>query len=172
MNQSKLIKDFKNTTEKESKEKKYNRILKSFKEACNSRNRRSVANLILGNYQLPPITNNDHHILRMARLYMVCKVLSIADKYPMYSKFKPISGVENSLCTDVPQEIKGLYKQLAKHVKKKINRISVLRFVRRFSSLSISKMFQMPISCTEDLLTNSTKNGCVVLRLKSLYMIE
>lgn len=125
LNQSKLIKDFKNATENESKGKKYNRILKSFKEACNSRNRRSVANLILGNYQLPPITNNDHHILWMARLYMVCKVLSIADKYPMYSKFKPISGVENSLCTDVPQEMKGLYKQLAKHVKEDKSHIGV-----------------------------------------------
>lgn len=145
--------------------------MKSFKEACNSRNRRSVANLILGNYQLPPITNNDHHILWMARLYMVCKVLSIADKYPMYSKFKPISGVENSLCTDVPQEMKGLYKQLAKHVKEDKSHIGVkvrqmIFFIKHF------KMFQMPISCTEDLLTNSTKNGCVVLRLKSLYMIE
>lgn len=140
LNQSKLIKDFKNATEKKSKEKKYNRILKSFKEACNSRNRRSVANLILGNYQLPPITNNDHHILRMARLYMVCKVLSIADKYPMYSKFKPISGVENSLCTDVPQEMKGLYKQLAKHVKKDKSHIGVkvrqtIFFIKHFKNV-------------------------------------
>lgn len=140
MNQSKLIKDFKNATEKESKGKKYNRILKSFKEACNSRNRRSVANLILGNYQLPPITNNDHHILWMARLYMVCKVLSIADKYPMYSKFKPISGVENSLCTDVPQEMKGLYKQLAKHVKEDKSHIGVkvrqtIFFIKHFKNV-------------------------------------
>lgn len=140
LNQSKLIKDFKNATEKESKEKKYNRILKSFKEACNSRNRRSVANLILGNYQLPPITNNDHHILWMARLYMVCKVLSIADKYPMYSKFKPISGVENSLCTDVPQEMKGLYKQLAKHVKEDKSHIGVkvrqmIFFIKHFKNV-------------------------------------
>lgn len=140
LNQSKLIKDFKNATEKKSKEKKYNRILKSFKEACNSRNRRSVANLILGNYQLPPITNNDHHILWMARLYMVCKVLSIADKYPMYSKFKPISGVENSLCTDVPQEMKGLYKQLAKHVKEDKSHIGVkvrqtIFFIKHFKNV-------------------------------------
>ena len=140
LNQSKLIKDFKNATEKESKEKKHNRILKSFKEACNSRNRRSVANLILGNYQLPPITNNDHHILWMARLYMVCKVLSIADKYPMYSKFKPISGVENSLCTDVPQEMKGLYKQLAKHVKEDKSHIGVkvrqmIFFIKHFKNV-------------------------------------
>lgn len=140
LNQSKLIKDFKNSIEKESKEKKYNRILKSFKEACNSRNRRSVANLILGNYQLPPITNNDHHILWMARLYMVCKVLSIADKYPMYSKFKPISGVENSLCTDVPQEMKGLYKQLAKYVKEDKSHIGVkvrqmIFFIKHFKNV-------------------------------------
>lgn len=140
LNQSKLIKDFKNATEKESKGRKYNRILKSFKEACNSRNRRSVANLILGNYQLPPITNNDHYILWMARLYMVCKVLSIADKYPMYSKFKPISGVENSLCTDVPQEMKGLYKQLAKHVKEDKSHIGVkvrqtIFFIKHFKNV-------------------------------------
>ena len=140
LNQSKLIKDFKNATEKESKGRKYNRILKSFKEACNSQNRRSVANLILGNYQLPPITNNDHHILWMARLYMVCKVLSIADKYPMYSKFKPISGVENSLCTDVPQEMKGLYKQLAKHVKEDKSHIGVkvrqtIFFIKHFKNV-------------------------------------
>lgn len=140
LNQSKLIKDFKNATEKESKGRKYNRILKSFKEACNSRNRRSVANLILGNYQLPPITNNDHYILWMARLYMVCKVLSIADKYPMYSKFKPISGVENSLYTDVPQEMKGLYKQLAKHVKEDKSHIGVkvrqtIFFIKHFKNV-------------------------------------
>lgn len=140
LNQSKLIKDFKNATEKESKGRKYNHILKSFKEACNYRNRRSVANLILGNYQLPPITNNDHHILWMARLYMVCKVLSIADKYPMYSKFKPISGVENSLCTDVPQEMKGLYKQLAKHVKEDKSHIGVkvrqtIFFIKHFKNV-------------------------------------
>ena len=140
LNQSKLIKDFKNATEKESTGRKYNRILKSFKEACNSRNRRSVANLILGNYQLPPITNNDHQILWMARLYMVCKVLSIADKYPMYSKFKPISGVENSLCKDVPQEVKGLYKQLAKHVKEDKSHIGVkvrqtIFFIKHFKNV-------------------------------------
>lgn len=140
LNQSKLIKDFKNATEKESTGRKYNRILKSFKEACNSRNCRSVANLILGNYQLPPITNNDHHILWMARLYMVCKVLSIADKYPMYSKFKPISGVENSLCRDVPQEVKGLYKQLAKHVKEDKSHIGVkvrqtIFFIKHFKNV-------------------------------------
>lgn len=140
LNQSKLIKDFKNATEKESKGRKYNRILKSFKDACNSRNRRSVANLILGNYQLPPITNNDHHILWMARLYMVCKVLSIADKYPMYSKFKPISGVENSLCKDVPQEVKVLYKQLAKHVKEDKSHIGVkvrqtIFFIKHFKNV-------------------------------------
>ena len=89
---------------------------------------------------MPPITNNDHHILWMARLYMVCKVLSIADKYPMYSKFKPISGVENSLCKDVPQEVKGLYKQLAKHVKEDKSHIGVkvrqtIFFIKHFKNV-------------------------------------
>lgn len=140
LNQSKLIKDFKKATEKESNGRKYNRIMKTFQKACDSQNPKSVANLILRNYNLPPSNANDHHILWMARLYLVCKVLTIADKYPMYSKFKLIGDVENALCTDVSQELKCLYKQLAKHVKEDKSHIGVkvrqtIFFIKHFPNI-------------------------------------
>ena len=140
LNQAKLIKDFKKDTEKESNGRKYNRIMKAFQNACKTQYRRSVANLILGNYSLPAINGNDHQILWMARLYLVCKVLSIADKYPAYRKYRPISDIENALCEEVSPEKKSLYKQLAKRVKEDKSHIGVkvrqtLFFITHFPNI-------------------------------------
>jgi hypothetical protein bfra3_06227 len=136
----KLIKGFKSVNAKESGIQKLSRILDAFKKACKRENRNSAANLILGNFQVPLAGENDDNILWMARLYLVCKVLSIADKYPMYQKFKAISNLEIVLCTEVPLAQKGMYKKLAKHVKDDKSHIGIkvwqtVFFLSRFKNV-------------------------------------
>lgn len=116
---------------KETSDQKYKRIMKAFKQACVSDN--SPANVILNYFRLGKTEDNDHAILWFAKLYLVCKTLLVASKYPPYAKYSSIGDVENALRdSDSPDRI-GLYKSLARHIRNDKSHITIkIRQVRHF----------------------------------------
>lgn len=132
-NRDKVNNLFENQYQRETREHKYNRLIRTFKDACHKEN--SIASIILHNFQVRE-PEYDHHIHWVARLYMVSKVLLIAQKYPSYnaySKWGDLSYIFKTITSqDEKRELKNLGKTLRddkSHVVLKLNR--VLHFIKR-----------------------------------------
>lgn len=137
-NQDKINNLFGNQFPKESRGHKYNRLVQAFKEAYHKPN--SVAKIILNNFRVKePVY--DHHIHWAARLYMVAKVLLIAQKYPSYNAYSKWGDLNYTFKTDISQDEKHELRNLGKalrddksHVVLKLNR--ALHFIKRTQDLS------------------------------------
>jgi len=123
---------FDNQYSKESRKHKYDRLVRTFKDAYYKPN--SIANIILNNFFVKePKFDNDIHWA--ARLYMVTKVLLIAQKYPSYDTFSKWGDLSYTFKTITSQiekrELKNLGKALREdksHVTLKLNR--ALHFIK------------------------------------------
>ena len=122
----KLVGTFDNLNKRESVKAKYKRILEIFRQACSPKYPESYANLILGNFRIDN-TGIEYadEMLVAARLYLVKKVLSIASRYPRYSRFSHLTDPANALLLFCEKDKKGLVKSMAKTVKEDKSHVSV-----------------------------------------------
>lgn len=99
-------------------------LIEDFKVACSEENNRSVANAILtvfsSRFEVP-----DSTLLWVSRFYLVSKVLYIANRYPSYTKYAKLGGVEKALIKKVTNAEFQKYKNLARAVKKDESHISL-----------------------------------------------
>lgn len=133
-NKDKIIYLFDNKYNRETRTHKYNRLIRSFKDAYSSPE--SIANIILSNFLVTVPDYDDSDIHWAARLYMVAKVLLIAQKYPSYNLYSKWGDLENVFKkiqnNDEKRELKNLGKALRddkSHVVLKLNR--VIHFIKR-----------------------------------------
>ncbi len=140
-NRDKIINVFDNQYLKETRQHKYSRLISMFKDAYYKDN--SIANIILDNF-LVKEPEHDHHIQWAARLYMVTKVLLIAQKYPSYNVYSKWGNLDYVFKTVTSQDEKRDLKNLGKtlrddksHVVLKLNR--VLHFIKQTQRIAETK---------------------------------
>jgi len=130
-NRAKVLRWFRSLTSDETESDKSSRIISEFKKACHSKN--SPSRLILENFCLQVDDDTDDELLWYARLYLVVKVLTIASKYPAYSRYRSIGKAGLALDETLGAHTKQQFKDLAHDVKNDNSHISVkISQVRRF----------------------------------------
>lgn len=118
LNYDKVIGWFADARDGEPRGEKEERIIGAFIKACKLKD--SPAGYILNSFQLTdPQEDDNSMIMWIAKLYLVCKVLIIAGKYPSYSRYKALGNVELALSDDEEgaRGSKTLIKSLAKRVR-------------------------------------------------------
>lgn len=142
----KVLKWFDNISSDETEAQKSERIISKFKEAYRKKN--SPAKIILENFCLQSDKDSDDEMLWYGRLYLVIKVLSIASKYPAYSRYRAIGNVRLAIADDVGDKPKRLFKNLAREVKNDDSHIGIKiaqtrRFLHQYKQVEDANRFTL-----------------------------
>lgn len=172
-NRDKINNLFDNKYPKETRKHKFDRLLAAFKEAYYTQN--SISNIILSNFLVKAPEHDDSDIHWAARLYMVAKVLLIAQKYPSYNAFSKWGNLEYVFKTiannDEKRELKNLGKALREdksHVVLKLNR--VVHFIIRTQHVEGIGILSRPFSYSkyEELVGDKDKSMAISQRLNAM----
>lgn len=172
-NRDKINNLFDNKYPKETREHKYNRLISAFKDAYYTPN--SISNIILSNFQVKEPEFDDTNIHWAARIYMVAKVLLIAQKYPSYNAFSKWGNLENVFGiianNDEKRELKNLGKALrddSSHIVLKLKRVEhFIKSTQHIEGIGVL-VRAFTYSKYEELIGDKDKSMAISQRLYSM----